>query len=96
MQRYTENRIVQTARSRTQVIGKPNLLVTMPGYLDDQTYGALGCKLVTFFPTNSDLPKPLPSVLASIMLFDENTGLPKAVSFIKNNFCFILHFYQDF
>ncbi|CAH1100823.1 unnamed protein product [Psylliodes chrysocephalus] len=78
MQRYTENRIVQTARSRTQVIGKPNLLVTMPGYLDDQTYGALGCKLVTFFPTNSDLPKPLPSVLASIMLFDENTGLPKA------------------
>ncbi|CAG9865160.1 unnamed protein product [Phyllotreta striolata] len=78
MRRCTEKRIVQTARSKTQVLDKPNLLVSMPGYLEDSTFGALGCKLVTFFPTNSNLPKPLPTVMASILLFDETTGLPKA------------------
>ncbi|XP_072379290.1 ketimine reductase mu-crystallin isoform X1 [Diabrotica undecimpunctata] len=79
MKKYSEKQTVQNARTKTQIINKPNMLVTMPGYLNDAKYGALGCKLVSFFPGNNDLPKPMPSVLANIMLFDENSGAVKAV-----------------
>ncbi|XP_072379293.1 ketimine reductase mu-crystallin isoform X2 [Diabrotica undecimpunctata] len=79
MKKYSEKQTVQNARTKTQIINKPNMLVTMPGYLNDAKYGALGCKLVSFFPGNNDLPKPMPSVLANIMLFDENSGAVKAI-----------------
>ncbi|KAG5877036.1 hypothetical protein JTB14_006517 [Gonioctena quinquepunctata] len=79
MKGVTEGKVVQTARSKTQVLNKPDLLGTMPGYLEDEEFGALACKMVTYFPSNSEKEPPLPSIYANIVLFDENTGLMKAI-----------------
>ncbi|XP_074030641.1 ketimine reductase mu-crystallin [Leptinotarsa decemlineata] len=79
MKRVTEGRVVQSARGRTKIFDKPDILLTMPGYLEDGEFGALGCKIVTFFPGNVELKTPLPSVNANIMLFDENTGIIKGI-----------------
>lgn len=69
---------VQNPRSITS-INSNNLLLTMPGYLNDEKYGALGSKLVTCFEGNYKREHPLPNILANIALFDEDTGILKAV-----------------
>ncbi|KAJ8957372.1 hypothetical protein NQ318_004851 [Aromia moschata] len=61
------------------IIDGDGLLLTMPGYLEDNKYGALACKLVTAFNNNDKLEKPLPVINANIALFDQQTGLLNAV-----------------
>lgn len=79
-------RAVQTPRSFTRLGGEPGgLLLSMPGRLVDDGYGALACKLVTSFPGNLELEEPLPSINAHISLFDEATGVLKAVSFGRSS-----------
>lgn len=73
-------RVVQTPRTFTRVPKNNSVLLSMPGYLNDDNFGALGCKLVTSFPNNANLVKPLPTIMGHIFLFDESTGLLKAVS----------------
>lgn len=77
----------QTPRTFTSVPDK-GVLLTMPGFaanytLDSVTgrerHSTLSCKLVTSFQGNSQLSPPLPSILASILLFDSETGRLKAV-----------------
>lgn len=70
-------RAFQNPRSVTRATN--GLLYSMPGFLQNDTYGALGCKLVTAFVDNSKRIKPLPSILAHILLFNEETGELKAV-----------------
>lgn len=66
------------------------LLLTMPGYIGNYSptvptdtsanlTSTLACKLVTSFKDNVSLEPPLPSVLATIVVFDVKTGKPKAV-----------------
>lgn len=76
----SEKRVDQTPRSFTTPVNTNNILLSMPGYLQDKRFGALACKLVTSFPGNTSLPIPLPTVMANILLFDEKTGQLKAVS----------------
>lgn len=77
----------QTPRSFTSVPGK-GVLLTMPGFVGnyklgtvtgDERHSTLGCKLVTSFGGNSRLNPPLPTILATILMFDANTGRLKAV-----------------
>lgn len=64
----------------------------MPGYIGNYAptvqkdnpsssalQSSLGCKLVTSFKNNARLETPLPSIIATIMLFDTRTGVPKAI-----------------
>lgn len=81
MLRVSQKRVVQKARVTTEILNTENVLLTMPGYLEDERYGALACKLVTMFEGNASLKKPLPTINANIMVFDESTGILKAVSF---------------
>lgn len=69
----------QNPRAITHLPNTTNFLYTMPGFLADQTYGSLGCKLVSHFPNNPSRPNPLPYVLAHILLLDADTGDLKAV-----------------
>lgn len=63
------------------------VMLTMPGYIEnyplpgtgDQKHSTLACKLVTSFPGNHKLEKPLPSILATILLFDPETGKLKSI-----------------
>lgn len=71
----------QTIRSYTTCVNnRNNALLTMPGHLLDDKYGALGCKLVTVFENNSKRTNPLPNILANIILLDDQTGQLKAVT----------------
>lgn len=70
---------VQEARTFTGTQTNNTFLLTMPGYLNDPQYGALACKLVTHNENNPKLPVPLPTINANIVLFDETTGILKAV-----------------
>lgn len=71
---------VQNPRSFTKCANSDNnTLLTMPGHLLDEKFGALGCKLVTTFEGNSKKTPPLPSILANIVLLDDVTGQLKAV-----------------
>ncbi|CAH1986708.1 unnamed protein product [Acanthoscelides obtectus] len=79
MQRVSDGRIVQKPRIMTFIPNTSNVMGTMPGYLQDKQFGALGCKIVTSFPNNAKLENPLPSVNANIMILDETTGIMKAV-----------------
>ncbi|CAG9814836.1 unnamed protein product [Phaedon cochleariae] len=79
MRRVSEGRVDQIARSKIKILNRDKLLFTMPGYLDDTQYGAMGCKLITVFPNNSRLPKPLPNLIANIFYMDEETGVIKAI-----------------
>lgn len=74
-----EKEALQSPRSFTSVAGK-GALMCMPGYLKDDVYGALGCKLVTAFGSNLKLQPPLQKILANVMLLDDATGVLKAVS----------------
>lgn len=76
----SEGRAVQMPRSFTRLQEANGVLLSMPGYLNDDSYGTLACKLVTSFPNNAHLSEALPTINAHISLFDENTGVLKAVS----------------
>jgi len=79
MESVAKDRAFQKARAITEIPNSPNALYTMPGYLSDDKYGALGCKLVTYFPNNVNRSKPLPNTMASLLLMDDETGALKAV-----------------
>lgn len=79
MESVATGRAFQNARAITQIPNSTNFLYTMPGFLADKNYGALGCKLVSHFPNNPNRPQPLPYVLAHILLLDADTGDLKAV-----------------
>lgn len=77
----------QTARTFTTA-GDKGVLLTMPGFIGnyklrtvtgDERHSTLSCKLVTSFSGNSALNPPLPSILATILMFDPNTGRLKAI-----------------
>lgn len=77
----------QTPRTFTSVPNK-GVLLSMPGFAGnyqlsmatgDVRHSTLACKLVTAFSGNSKLSPPLPSVLATILMFDANTGRMKAI-----------------
>jgi thiomorpholine-carboxylate dehydrogenase len=76
----------QTNRTFTSVSDK-GVLLTMPGFaanyhlnaVNDERHSTLACKLVTSFGGNSQLTPPLPTILATILLFDASTGKLRAV-----------------
>lgn len=77
----------QTPRNFTSAADK-GVLLTMPGFVGnyplstvtgDEKHSTLACKLVTSFDGNSKLNPPLPSILATILMFDTNSGGLKAV-----------------
>ncbi|KAL5281518.1 CRYM family protein [Megaselia abdita] len=76
----------QPARSFTLVEDNKGVLLNMPAYLgsydlseNETNLSTLGCKLVTSFSGNSRLEKPMPSILANILLFDSITGQLKTI-----------------
>ncbi|XP_044252724.1 ketimine reductase mu-crystallin [Tribolium madens] len=79
LQCTARNCAIQSPRTFTKCPKTDSRLLTMPGYLDNDTFGALGCKLVTATPNNASLAQPLPTINAYIMLFDDVTGVLKAV-----------------
>ncbi|KAJ8923136.1 hypothetical protein NQ315_001690 [Exocentrus adspersus] len=79
MLRVSQKRVVQKARVTTEILNKDDVLLTMPGYLEDEKFGALACKLVTMFKGNASLETPFPTINAHIMVFDDATGILKAV-----------------
>lgn len=83
LEAVSKGRVIQTPRSFTRLQEGNGILLSMPGYLKHDRFGALACKLVTSFPDNKCLSRPLPTINAHISLFDEKTGILKAVS--KNN-----------
>lgn len=77
----------QTPRTFTSVPTK-GVLLTMPGFIGnyplstvtgDEKHSTLSCKLVTSFGGNSKLNPPLPSILATILMFDSNSGRLKGI-----------------
>lgn len=77
----------QSPRTFTPVPGQ-GVLLTMPGFVGNyklssvtgsERHSTLACKLVTSFEGNSKLNPPLPAILATILLFDTDTGRLKAV-----------------
>lgn len=77
MRAVSTKKASQPRRETTKVLKTGDMLLSMPGYFQDEKYGGLGCKMVTVFKNN---PKQnIPSILAGILLFDEDTGLLKAV-----------------
>lgn len=80
MESVATGQAFQNARAITTIPKTSNFLYTMPGYLNDSKYGALGCKLVSHFPENPNRTIPLPYVLANILLLDPETSVLKAVS----------------
>jgi thiomorpholine-carboxylate dehydrogenase len=85
----------QTSRTFTPVLdnenngGSKGVLLTMPGYAsnykltsvtgNEKRHSTLSCKLVTSFSGNSQLRPPLPTILATILLFNTDTGKLKAI-----------------
>jgi thiomorpholine-carboxylate dehydrogenase len=77
----------QTPRTFTSVPDK-GVLLTMPGFagnykLDsvtgDERHSTLSCKLVTSFDGNSWLTPPMPTILATVLLFDDKSGRLRAI-----------------
>lgn len=81
LEAVSAKRAIQTPRTFTILEEANGVLLSMPGYLKDEQFGALACKLVTSFPNNQRLNEPLPTINAHISLFDESTGVLKAVSY---------------
>lgn len=54
---------------------KEGAFLAMPGYSKNEC--SLGCKLVTSFPSNKNLG--IPSIFATILLLDPDTGKPRAI-----------------
>lgn len=76
MKGVSTGRANQEPRTATNA-SNSTVLLSMPGYLNDARFGALACKLVTYNPNNGS--KQIPTVNANILLFDEATGILKAV-----------------
>ena len=77
----------QTPRTFTSVPDE-GVLLTMPGFTGnyklrsvtgDERHSTLSCKLVSSFGGNSQLSPPIPTILATILMFDAKTGRMKAV-----------------
>ncbi|GLV34992.1 uncharacterized protein CBL_09472 [Carabus blaptoides fortunei] len=75
----SQNRAIQNPRSFTNVLGTKDLLLCMPGYVQNGTNGTLACKMVTVCANNEKLDPPLPSILANIFLFNEKSGQLKGI-----------------
>lgn len=67
--------VIQPPRLRMDIPEKNGMLFTMPGY--SKSENVMGCKLVTSFPNNKNLN--IPSIFATILLLDSETGKLKAV-----------------
>lgn len=76
----SEKKISQNPRSFTFVPNTDNVLLSMPGYLENGNKSVLATKLVTSFPNNPRRTEPLSTILANIFLFDTETGQLKCVS----------------
>ncbi|KAK4873907.1 hypothetical protein RN001_013267 [Aquatica leii] len=70
----SKNGAIQNPRTVTQ-LSDTNVLFTMPGCLVDDKFGALGCKIVSYFPKNQSVP----TLMANILLMDDVTGALKGV-----------------
>lgn len=78
----------QTPRALT-IVDNKGILFTMPGYAsnyalatvtgNERRHSTLACKLVTSFSGNAQLNTPLPTILATILLFSTETGKLKAI-----------------
>lgn len=78
----------QTPRTFT-VAGDKGVLLTMPGFASnyalnsvtgsDTKHSTLSCKLVSSFSGNSQLNPAIPRILATILLFDPETGMLKTI-----------------
>lgn len=77
----------QTLRTLTAVPNK-GILFTMPGFAGnyqlrtvtgEKKHSTLACKLVTSFSGNSMLDPPMPTIVATIVMFDSNTGRVRAI-----------------
>lgn len=77
----------QTPRTFTS-IPERGVMLSMPGFIGNyplrsvtggEMHSTLACKLVTSFGGNSSLIPPLPSILATILMFDSMSGRLKAV-----------------
>jgi alanine dehydrogenase len=64
-------------RIAARVPDRDGLLAVMPAYLPSS--GTLAVKLVSVFPGNGDLPRPMPSHQAVVCCFDAGTGQPVAI-----------------
>lgn len=76
----SQDRAVLTPRSFTKVKDGENLLLSMPGYVENANKSVLATKLVTVFPENEKRQPALPSIISNVFLFDTETGKMKAVS----------------
>jgi len=72
---FSTGAVVQPVRTVIPVETHGGILALMPAYVRDQ--GALGFKVVTFYPGNA--ARGLPTHLATIMLHDPATGAPLAL-----------------
>lgn len=54
-------------------------MLTMPGYLDDDKYGGLACKVLTANSENANRVPPLPHVNVTVNYWNDSTGVLKAV-----------------
>ncbi|XP_057379305.1 ketimine reductase mu-crystallin-like [Daphnia carinata] len=70
-----EGGVSQPLRATAQVTQFNGFLAAMPAYVESRH--ALACKLVTFYPNNS--AKNMDTHMASILLFDETSGMPIAI-----------------
>ncbi|KAF6200371.1 hypothetical protein GE061_006674 [Apolygus lucorum] len=75
LSQLSDKSVVQPVKLVTPVPGKNGVLLTMPAY--SRKNNALGCKIVTSFSGNKT--KGLPSVIATVLLLDGDTGKPKAI-----------------
>lgn len=51
----------------------------LPSVGGDKTFNTIGHKMVTSFSTNEKLSPPIPNILASIFLFDHETGKLRSI-----------------
>ncbi|KAF5302574.1 hypothetical protein FQA39_LY10192 [Lamprigera yunnana] len=70
----SRNQTIQNPRTITQ-LSENNVIFTMPGYLKDEETSALGCKILSYFSKNENVP----TIMANILLMDDLTGTLKAV-----------------
>ncbi|XP_037034232.1 ketimine reductase mu-crystallin-like [Bradysia coprophila] len=79
---------IQPARPFANMKRRNGLAFSMLGYIDnyriksidaDKAIDSLGHKLLTAFPNNVSLPKPLPVIIATIFMLDTETGRMKTI-----------------
>lgn len=72
----SERKSVQPPRLFAHIFNTPKWMLSMPGYLEDSRFGGWACKILTGNPQNIDSP----TMSANIVLYDEDSGVLKAVS----------------